>query len=120
MRTYFTIQDSKDVRNAIMRIKKILDANYKNVYLKKIFNNLKYLSNDKQSFILKLSKKRKKMFDSSLGNYVRSKYKIDLLEGANSNHAKLSPIPKIYEETLKTEVNRLIKISVLKLKNNFK
>ena len=28
MRTYFTIKDSKNVRNATKTIKKILDANY--------------------------------------------------------------------------------------------
>ena len=49
MRTHFTIQDSKNVRNAIKMIKKILDVNYKNVNLNTIVNNLRYLNNDKQS-----------------------------------------------------------------------
>ena len=35
MRTHFTIQDSKNVRNATNRIKKILDANYKIANLRK-------------------------------------------------------------------------------------
>ena len=35
MRTYFTIQDSKNARNAVKRIKKILDDNYKKANLKK-------------------------------------------------------------------------------------
>ena len=41
------------------------------------------------------------MFD-----YTNTEYKIDLLEGAKLNHAKQFPIPKVHEETLKTEVNR--------------
>ena len=49
MRTHFTIQDSKNVRNATKRIKKILDANYEKANLKKLVNNLKYLNNDEQS-----------------------------------------------------------------------
>ena len=49
MRTHFTIQDNKNVRNATNRIKKFLDANYKKANLKKIVTNLKYLNNDKQS-----------------------------------------------------------------------
>ena len=53
MRTHFTNQDSKNIRNATKRIKKILDANYEKDYLKKIVNNLKYLNNNKQSLILK-------------------------------------------------------------------
>ena len=72
MRTHFTIQDSKNVRNATKRIKKILDANYKKVNLKKIVNNLKYLNNDKQSLILKLLRKHEQMIDGKLGNYTGS------------------------------------------------
>ena len=68
MRTHFTIQDSKNVRNTPKRIKKILDANYEKANLKKIFNNLKYRSNDKQSLILKLVTKYDKIFDAKLGN----------------------------------------------------
>ena len=43
-KTYFTIQDSKNVRNKNKRIKKILDANNKKASLREIVNNLKYLS----------------------------------------------------------------------------
>ena len=67
-------------------------------------NNLKYLHNDKQSLILKLFRKRKEMFDGTLGKYTGSDYKIELLEGAKPYHAKPFPIPKIHEETLKTNV----------------
>ena len=58
------------------------------------------------------------MFDGTLGNYTGTEYKIELLEGAKLYHAKLFPIPKVHEETLKTEVNRLVKIGILKRKNN--
>ena len=60
MRTHFTIQNGKNVRNASKKIKKILDANYKKANLKNIFNDLKYLSNGKQSLILKLLRKHDK------------------------------------------------------------
>ena len=49
MRTHFTIQDSKNVRHATKRMKKILGDNYEKANLKKILNNLKYLNNDLQS-----------------------------------------------------------------------
>ena len=65
MRTHFTIEDSKNVNNAINRIKKILDANFKKGNLKKIANNLHW-SNDKQSLILKLFRKHEEMFDGTL------------------------------------------------------
>ena len=53
IRTQFTIQNSKNVRNVNKRIKKILDAKYKKANLKKIVNKLKCPNNDKQSLILK-------------------------------------------------------------------
>ena len=58
------------------------------------------------------------MFDGTFGNYIYTEYKIELLEGAKPYHLKLFPIPKVYEETLKTEVHRLVRIGVLKRKSN--
>ena len=43
MRTHFRIQDSKNVRNATKRIKKILDANYEKANLKKNVHKPTYL-----------------------------------------------------------------------------
>ena len=60
------------------------------------------------------------MFDGTLGINTGSGYKIELLEGAKPYYAKPFPIPKIQKETLKTEVNILINIGVLKCKNNSK
>ena len=120
MRTHFTIQESKKIRNASKRMKKILDANYKKANLKEIVNNLKYLSSDKRSFILTLLRKYEEMFDGTLGNYMDSKYKMQLLQRAKPYHAKPFPIPKMHKETFKTEVNRLMNIAVLKCKKNSK
>ena len=55
------------------------------------------------------------MFDGVLGNYTGTEYKIELVEGAQGAqpyHAKPFSIPKMHEETLKTEVNRLVRIDV--------
>ena len=41
MRTYLTIQDSKNIIIPTKRIKKIIDTNYKKVNLKNIVKNLK-------------------------------------------------------------------------------
>ena len=64
-------------------------------------DNLKHLSEDRQSFILKSIKKYKETFHGTLGNYTGSEYKIELLEGVKSYHAKPFLISKIHEETLK-------------------
>ena len=46
MRTHSTIQNNKNIRKPIDRIKKVFDVNYKKANLKKIVNNLKYPSNN--------------------------------------------------------------------------
>ena len=56
------------------------------------------------------------MFDETLGKYADSIPTIDLKEDPKPYPF---PISKIHELTLKKEVNRLIKIGVLKKINNF-
>jgi len=58
------------------------------------------------------------MLDGTLRNYSGSDYKIELKDDVKPFHARLVPIPRIHEETLKKEVERLIKIGVLKRRNN--
>ena len=54
------------------------------------------------------------MFDGTLGYYTGAVYKTELLERAQPYHTKPFPIPKVYKETLKTKVLRLVNICVLK------
>ena len=56
------------------------------------------------------------MFDGTLGYYTSTEYNIELLEETQPHHAKPYPIPKVHEETLKTEANRLESKGVLKKK----
>ena len=49
------------------------------------------------------------MFDGALGNYTGLEYKFELFAGAKPYYAKHFPIPNIHKESLKTEINRLIK-----------
>ena len=118
IKTHFTIRDSTRVQSEIQRIKKILDANYQKANLPKIVKDLIYLNSIKQKKLLKLLRKYEKMFDGTLGNYTGSTYKIELKEKVAPYHAKPFPIPKVHETTLKKEVERLVKIGVLKKINN--
>ena len=65
-------------------------------------------------------RKHGEMFDGTLGNCTGSEYKIELLEGAKPYYENSFSNPKIHKKSLKTEVNRLINIGVLKCKNNSK
>ena len=53
------------------------------------------------------------MFDGMLGKYTGSDYMIELKEDGKTLH-----IPKIHKPTLKIEIDRLIRIGVLKNINN--
>ena len=76
------------------------------------------MNSDEQLSIYRLLKKHENMFNGTLRNYTNTEYRIDLLEGAQPYHTKPFPIPKVHEETLRTEINRLVNIGVLKGKNN--
>ena len=54
------------------------------------------------------------MFDGILGKYTGSDYTKVLKQDTKPYHAKPFPIPKTYEPILNKEVDRLIKIGVLK------
>ena len=54
------------------------------------------------------------MFDGTIGRWKNELYEIDLKAGAQPYHARPFPIPKIHEKTLRMEVERLVKIGVLK------
>ena len=58
------------------------------------------------------------MFDGTFRKYIGSNYTIELKEDAKPYHTKPFPFPKTHEPTLKEEVNRLIKIGLLKKINN--
>ena len=117
-KTHFSISDSKRVASKTKRIKKILDAKYEKANLTKLVKNLDHLNSDKQTKLLRLLQKYEPMFDGALWNHTGSKYKIELKENVKPYHAKPFPIPKIHEPTLKKEIERLVKIGVLKRINN--
>ena len=58
------------------------------------------------------------MFDGTSRNYTGIEFKFELLDDAQLQYAKPFPIPKVHEETLKTEVSRSVNIGVSKQKNN--
>ena len=57
------------------------------------------------------------MFDGTFGKWKGKPIHIQLKEGATPYHAKPYAVPKAYERKLKMEVDRLVKIGVLKKVN---
>ena len=57
------------------------------------------------------------MFDGTLGTWKDTKYKIELKEGAGPYHGRLYSIPQAYDKQLRLDVERLVKIGVLRKVN---
>jgi len=57
------------------------------------------------------------LFDGQLGRWHGQEVKLELQEGAKPYHARAYNIPRCHVQTLKAEVERLVKIGVLKKVN---
>ncbi len=113
----YHINDSEAVEEAVDRLKDILDAKYQPADLDEIAREQKQLDPEEQRLLRDLLEKYKSLFDGTLGHWKDTDYKIDLKEGAKPYHAKAYPIPHAYIDTLKLEVDRLVKLGVLKKVN---
>ena len=60
------------------------------------------------------------MFDGTLGTWKDTKYNIELKENVKPYHGRPYSIPQAYEKQLRYEVERLVKIGVLRKVNRSK
>ena len=72
------------------------------------------MKNLEKSQLHALLHKYEYLFDGTLGTWNNKPYNIELKEGAKPYHSRPFPVPKIHEHTLKVELDRLIKLGVLK------
>ena len=114
---HFHIADSPTLDSATERIKHILDAKYEAANLKEIAENCTHLNKSKQQSLQTLLEKYDLLFDGSLGTWTGEPYNIELKPDVTPYHARAFPIPKVHEQTLKMEVNRLVELGVLKKVN---
>jgi hypothetical protein len=111
--SYF-VQDQGAIDEATERIKRILDAKYEPADLDQIVQECNHLKYDEKHKLRMLLEKYKILFDGTLGHWTSDPYDIELKPDAKPYHAKPYPIPKAYENTLRMEVDRLVKEGVLK------
>ena len=109
--------EGKLALKASERLKSILDAKCEKANLVQEVNRHDDLTEDQQQKLLVLLKKCEHLFDGTLGRWKSDPYEIQLKEGVQPHHAKAFPIPKIHEQTLRDEVQRLVKIGVLRKVN---
>ena len=115
--TSLHIEDVGAVKESTTRIKYILDATYAKADLNSIVEECTQLSTEKQLKLLKLLERHTPLFDGTLGFWNHEEYNIELQPDAKPYHARPYPIPKVHEQTLRTELERLCSIGVLRKVN---
>ena len=105
------------VRQAMERLRDILDAKYEKADLDKVVDQCDYLTKNQKHQLLHVLNKFSDLFDGTLGKWNMGAYDIQLRPGATPYHAKPYPIPYSRLQTLKIEVDRLVKAGVLRKVN---
>ena len=113
----FHIAEPQTVHRAGDRAKKIADAHYEAADLEKVCAAQTHLQYAQQQQLERVLRKHEILFDGTLGSWKNEHVSLELKEGAEPYHARAFPIPRIHVDTIKTEVERLCKIGVLKKVN---
>ena len=102
------------LQEASAHLQKILDVKYAPADLNAVVQACRHLTEDEKSQLHGLLHKYEHLFDGTLGTWNNKPYNIKLKEGTKPYHSRTFPVPKIRECTLKVELERLIKLGVLK------
>ena len=116
-REHFSIRDPPCVQQDSERLSSILDAKYKPADLTELTSSISNLNKLEQKQLKQLLTDNESLFDGTLGRWTGDPYNIQLRDNVEPYHAKPFPVPHAYEATLKTEVERLVRIGVLKRVN---
>ena len=116
LESYHIRADEKE-NESTERLKRILDAKYEKADLRQICESQTELSKEEQRKLFDLLSKYEHVFDGTLGTWSGSPVDIELLPDAKPYHARSFPVPKCHYETLKIEVERLVKLGVLRKVN---
>ena len=101
----------------VKRLTEILDAKYEKADLRKVAEKASHLSKSEQEDLFNLLSNYKDLFDGTLGRFTGKPYDIKLKPNVTPQHVRSFPVPKLHELTLKTELDRLVKLGVLKKVN---
>mmetsp|Transcript_119887 Transcript_119887/g.346392 ORF Transcript_119887/g.346392 Transcript_119887/m.346392 type:complete len:738 (-) Transcript_119887:6878-9091(-) len=92
----------------------MLDSKYEKQDLEQVCRELKHLSLSQQQQLLSVLQRHSTLLEGRLGTWKDVLVDVDLLPNVQPYHCKnYIPIPHIYLETLKKEIERLIAIGVL-------
>jgi len=111
------VADSDPIEDAVCRVKCILDAKHDKADIEKICEEQAELDKQQREQLAVLLCKYKALFDGQLGRWHGQEVKLEVQEGAKPYHACANDMPRCHIQTLKAEVERLVKIGVLKKVN---
>jgi hypothetical protein len=96
------------------RTMEILDATYKKADLRDITSKCTYLPKEERAAQLKSLLRYEDLFDGALGTWNGPPVALRLKKDATPHFARPFSVPHIHERTLKIEIDRLVKLGVLK------
>ena len=96
------------------RAVRILDTKYEKEDLSKVVDTCDHPSSTKKESLLQLVQKFEEFFDGMLGDWKTSPVHFELKEWVNPFHGRPFPVPWIHRETMKKEVDRMVKLGILK------
>ena len=96
------------------RAVRILDVKYKKADLPNIVDSCDHIDDTEKDELLQLLKKYEGLFDGTLGNWKTTPVHFELKDDAKPYHGRAFPVPRIHWETLKKEIDRLVKLGILK------
>jgi hypothetical protein len=96
------------------RTMEILDASYEKADLYDITSKCTYLSKEERAALLKLLLRYEDLFDGTLGTWNGPEVALKLKKDAVPYFSRPFPVPHVHERTLKIEIDRLVKLGVLK------
>jgi hypothetical protein len=106
--------EPQSTQEATKRVTQILDAKYQKADLQAIVKDkCTHISADRQKKLLQLLQKYESLFDSTLGDWETKPVSFQLKEGVSPYHGQAFPVPKVHNETIIKEVERLCKLGVL-------
>jgi len=109
--------DSDPAEGAVHRVKSILDAKCEKADIEKICLEQAEPDQKQRDQLAASLRKHEALFDGQLGCWHGQEVKLELKEGAKPCHARAHNMPRCDMQTLKAEVDHLIKISVPKKVN---
>ncbi len=91
----------------------ILDAKYEKADVVEVVKGLTHLNAHQKTDLFQVLQENDKMFDGTLGVYLRKKVHIDIDPNAKPVHSRPYPVPQIHLKTFKKELDHLVRIGVL-------